>query len=149
MLSGTWCESWCGPANGLELDFSDPCESLTTKNIYGSVLRIWNIPPLRKGWKSGHCWSWQWEGWGGNLNNSCKYLKDNAKSFSVVAEPRGTVCSTGCYLWTWRKTSSLSGWLNTSTGCPGRLQSLPLQRYPKVVWTWSWLAGSMQLCLST
>ena len=38
-------------------------------------------------------------------------------------------------VWTWGRTSSLWGWWSTGTGCPGRLWSLLLWRYPRPAWT--------------
>ena len=47
----------------------------------------------------------------------------------------GTNWSTGRYVWTWGRTSSLWGWRSTGTGCPGRLWSVLLWRYSRPAWT--------------
>ena len=47
----------------------------------------------------------------------------------------GTNWSRGSSIWTWGRTSSLWGWRSLGSGCPGRLWSLLLWRYSRLVWT--------------
>ena len=47
----------------------------------------------------------------------------------------GTNWSTGSFIWTWGRASSLWAWRSTGTGCPGRSWSLLLWGYSRPAWT--------------
>jgi len=53
-------------------------------------------------------------------------------------EAMGTNWNTGGSLWASGNIFSLSRWLSTGTGCPGRWWSLHPWRYSQAVWTQSW-----------
>ena len=64
-------------------------------------------------------------------------------------EQKSQIRLTSCWVQTWGRTYSLSGWRSPGTGCPGRLWSLLLWTYSKPTWTRSYAACCRWPCFGS